>query len=133
MPADGDAGAARPRNGSTRLPRRLRQTLVCLLEGDSEKQLAARLQLSLPTAHQYVTALYRRFGVHSRAQLLSHVLLRVARGSWATVLKALDQDADDASRLAHDAWTTPHDAQSRFISRESSMNSAASATKNASA
>jgi DNA-binding NarL/FixJ family response regulator len=44
------------------------QTLACLLEGDSEKQVAARLGLSPATAHEYVTALYRHFGVQSRAQ-----------------------------------------------------------------
>jgi hypothetical protein len=40
-----------------RLSRRLGQTLACLLEGDSEKQVAARLGLSQATLHQYVTAL----------------------------------------------------------------------------
>jgi hypothetical protein len=30
----------------------------------------------------YVTALYRRFGVNSRAQLLAHVNKRVARREW---------------------------------------------------
>ena len=63
-----------------RLPPRLRQTLACLLEGDSEKQVAARLGLSPTTTHQYVTALYRRFGVRSRAQLLAHVMRRRERG-----------------------------------------------------
>jgi DNA-binding CsgD family transcriptional regulator len=50
---------------------RLRQTLACLLEGDSEKLVAVRLGLSEATVHQYVTALYRKFGVQSRAQLLA--------------------------------------------------------------
>jgi DNA-binding CsgD family transcriptional regulator len=56
---------------------RLRETLACLLEGDSEKQVAARLGLSNATVHQYVTALYRHFDVQSRAQLLAHVIRRV--------------------------------------------------------
>lgn len=64
------------------LSRRLRQTLACLMEGDSERQVAARLGVSRATAHQYVTALYRRFGVHSRGQLLAHVLRRRARPEW---------------------------------------------------
>jgi len=46
------------------------------LEGDSEKQVAARLGLSRQTVHQYVTMLYRHFGVFSRAQLLAHILRR---------------------------------------------------------
>jgi DNA-binding CsgD family transcriptional regulator len=58
---------------------RLRQTLACLLEGDSEKQVAGRLSLSQPTVHQYVTMLYRRFKVRSRAQLIARVLQRAPR------------------------------------------------------
>jgi DNA-binding NarL/FixJ family response regulator len=60
------------------LPPRLRQTLNCLLEGDSEKQVAARLGLSVSTVHQYVTMLYKRLGVRSRAELLAHVFRRRA-------------------------------------------------------
>ena len=53
---------------------RLRQTLACLLEGDSEKQVAARLSLSHATVHEYVTSLYRHFAVASRAELLARFL-----------------------------------------------------------
>jgi DNA-binding NarL/FixJ family response regulator len=67
---------------SDKLSPRLRQTLACLVEGDSEKQLAARLGLSQATIHQYVTALYRRFGVSSRAQLLALAIKRMARAGW---------------------------------------------------
>lgn len=63
---------------------RLRQTLACLLEGDSEKQIAARLSLSHATVHQYVTTLYRRFGVQSRGQLLAYVMKRKDRWHPAT-------------------------------------------------
>ncbi len=56
---------------------RLRQTLACLLDGDSEKQIADRLGLSHATIHQYVTTLYRHFGVRSRAQLLALVIKRI--------------------------------------------------------
>jgi len=68
--------AAEPRLDT--LSPRLRQTLACLIEGDSEKQAAARLGLSLATTHEYVTALYRRFKVRSRAQLMAHVIRRGA-------------------------------------------------------
>lgn len=71
-----------------KLPRRLRQTLACLVEGDSEKQIAARLGVSHATTHQYVTALYRRFGVNSRGQLLAHVVKRLARPEWRDGLEA---------------------------------------------
>jgi len=69
--------AAEP--GPDKLSPRLRQTLACLLEGDSEKQVAARLGLSQATTHQYVMALYRHFKVRSRAQLLAHVSRRMGR------------------------------------------------------
>jgi DNA-binding NarL/FixJ family response regulator len=65
-----------------KLSPRLQQTLACLLEGDSEKQIADRLGLSHATTHQYVTALYRHFGVGSRAQLMAYVLKRIGRGQW---------------------------------------------------
>ena len=65
-----------------KLSPRLRQTLACLLEGNSEKQVANRLGLSYDTTHQYVSALYRHFGVHSRPQLLLHAFRRMGRGSW---------------------------------------------------
>jgi len=66
--------AADDRFSPTRLPPRVRETLVCLLEGDSEKQVAARLGISGPTVHQYVTILYRHYGVATRAELLARVL-----------------------------------------------------------
>jgi DNA-binding CsgD family transcriptional regulator len=68
-----------------RLSPRLRQTLACLFEGDSEKLVAARLSLSAATIHQYVTALYRHFGVRSRAQLMAYVIARFGRSGWSDV------------------------------------------------
>jgi DNA-binding CsgD family transcriptional regulator len=50
---------------------RLEQTLRHLLGGDSEKQVARKLALSQHTVHVYVKALYRRFEVSSRAELLA--------------------------------------------------------------
>lgn len=52
-------------------------TLRGLARGRSEAQLAAELGLSPHTVHDYVKALYRHFGVQSRAELLA---LCVARG-----------------------------------------------------
>jgi DNA-binding CsgD family transcriptional regulator len=60
----------------TRLPPRVRETLSCLLDGDGEKQAAARMGLSRETVHQYVKALYRHYRVESRAELLARVLRR---------------------------------------------------------
>ncbi|MGH7279612.1 MAG: helix-turn-helix domain-containing protein, partial [Candidatus Rokuibacteriota bacterium] len=67
-------------------------TLACLVEGDSEKQIAARLGLSPTTVHQYVTALYRHFGVRSRGKLLAHIMARVGRGVWG---RSLDVETRD--------------------------------------
>jgi DNA-binding NarL/FixJ family response regulator len=74
------------------LSRRLRQTLACLAEGDGEKQVAARLGISPTTVHQYVTVLYRRFGVQSRSQLLAHVLPRSRRADWTRPLGDMPSD-----------------------------------------
>ena len=70
--------AAKDRRDLSRLSPRLRQTLECLQQGDGEKQVASRLGLSRPTVHQYVMALYRHFGVCSRAELLAY-FLRIPR------------------------------------------------------
>jgi DNA-binding CsgD family transcriptional regulator len=79
------------------LSRRLRQTLACLVEGDSEKQVAVRLGISATTVHQYVTDLYRRFGVQSRSQLLAHVLRRSRRADWAQSLSTTQPERPWAS------------------------------------
>ena len=50
---------------------RMEQTLRWLLGGDSEKQVAAKLKLSPHTVHVYVKAIYRRYGVSSRGELLA--------------------------------------------------------------
>ncbi len=55
---------------------RQRQTLAYLLEGDSEKQVAARLDIGVATVHTYVKALYRHYHVAGRAELLAWFLRR---------------------------------------------------------
>ena len=52
------------------LPFRLQQVLACLLQGDSEKQIARRLGISRHTVNRHVQRLYRRFEVHSRGELM---------------------------------------------------------------
>jgi DNA-binding CsgD family transcriptional regulator len=56
---------------SAALPPRLTQTLAALLDGDSEKQIALKLELSPHTIHNYVKALHQRFEVNSRGELLA--------------------------------------------------------------
>jgi DNA-binding CsgD family transcriptional regulator len=64
------------------LPPRLRQTLDGLLTGDSAKQIALRLGLSRYTVEDYIQALYRRFAVSSRAELVARFVRR-SRGNPA--------------------------------------------------
>jgi DNA-binding CsgD family transcriptional regulator len=63
----------------SQLPPRVRQTLRCLLEGDSDKQIAARLTISTHTVNQYAKQLYRHFGVSGRHELLA----RWVRRGWS--------------------------------------------------
>jgi DNA-binding CsgD family transcriptional regulator len=63
------------------LPPRQRQVLGCLLEGDGEKEAARRLKLRPDTLHEYVKAIYRRFGVSSRAELMALFLRRFRGGA----------------------------------------------------
>lgn len=57
-----------------RLSPRAQQTLDELMLGRSEKEIAAALGLSRHTIHEYVTSLYRSFGVRSRGELLAKCL-----------------------------------------------------------
>jgi DNA-binding CsgD family transcriptional regulator len=54
------------------LPRRMRETLEFLLIGDSEKQVASKLDIAQNTVHRYVGMLHQHFGVHSRGELLAY-------------------------------------------------------------
>jgi DNA-binding NarL/FixJ family response regulator len=58
------------------LASRVRQVLRCLLEGDSDKQIAARLRLTRHTVNQYVKTIFRHFGTGSRAELLARWIRR---------------------------------------------------------
>jgi DNA-binding CsgD family transcriptional regulator len=62
---------------------RVRAVLACLLEGDSDKQVAVRLKLSTYTVNQYVKAIFKHFGVVSRPELLARWVNRGwGRGGW---------------------------------------------------
>lgn len=50
---------------------RARQTLEHLLAGESEKQIAATLDLSPNTVHHYVKVIHKHFAVSSRSELLA--------------------------------------------------------------
>jgi DNA-binding NarL/FixJ family response regulator len=53
------------------LPRRHRQILELLFEGNTEREIAAQRTLSVHTVHEYVKQIYTHFGVSSRPELLS--------------------------------------------------------------
>lgn len=63
---------------------RVRAVLACLLEGDSDKQVAARLKLSVFTVNQYVKVIFNHFGVSSRPELLARWVRRGwgNKGGW---------------------------------------------------
>lgn len=57
--------------GGSALPLHLRKTLLQLLTGQLEKQIAGSLGISTNTAHHYVVLVYRHFSVRNRASLMS--------------------------------------------------------------
>jgi DNA-binding CsgD family transcriptional regulator len=63
-----DVRSARPMED---LSPRTRQVLQCILAGDSAKQIAAKLNLSVYTVQDYIKALYERFNVSGRGELLA--------------------------------------------------------------
>jgi DNA-binding CsgD family transcriptional regulator len=62
------------------LPPRARRVLRCLLDGDSDKQMVARLGLTRNTVNQHVKVIFAHFGVRSRAELLA----RWVRRGWGS-------------------------------------------------
>lgn len=55
---------------------RARQVLRCLLEGEGDKQVAARLGLSRHTVNFYVRQIFVHFGVSTRSELMSRWIRR---------------------------------------------------------
>lgn len=51
------------------LPRRLRQTLDLLLDGESPSRMARTMGISLHTVREHIDRLYRHYDVHSREEL----------------------------------------------------------------
>ena len=56
----------------------------------TEKQVAASMGVGVPTVHERVQAIYRHFGVTSRAELLAHFIRRY-RGALNDVRIAEDE------------------------------------------
>lgn len=72
MQIHGLLNAARP------LSPRERDVLRLLLTGASEREIARSRGVTPATTHQYVAAVLRNFGAHSRAELMSQWLRRLA-------------------------------------------------------
>lgn len=72
----GGALASGAEPGLRDLPKRQREVLGLLLEGLSEKEIAAELGLSKATVHEHATKLYRHFDASSRAELLARFIGR---------------------------------------------------------
>ena len=85
---EGEGGGTR--NLVRCLSRRERQVLQGLLRGLGEKAVAAELEISRHTVHVYVKAIYRKFGVMSRSELLAKfVVLQVVKDGADSTMVAL--------------------------------------------
>ncbi|HEY8514726.1 MAG TPA: LuxR C-terminal-related transcriptional regulator [Candidatus Binatia bacterium] len=102
-----------------RLTPREGQVLQHLLSGLAEKEIAYELGLGARTLHHHVTALYRKLGVRSRAELMALFLGTLRRKSGAQVgafsidVSRSDQPAGNApavSTTASSSSRTPHTA-----------------------
>ncbi len=68
----GNSGAMAPRGALIgKLSPRMVQVAHLLIEGYTQQEAADALGLQRHTVHDYVKQIYRRLGVHSRAQLLA--------------------------------------------------------------
>jgi DNA-binding CsgD family transcriptional regulator len=54
------------------------QVLGLAAEGRSNKEIAATLHVSVHTVEAHLTRIYRKLGVHSRAELIVRVRPRIA-------------------------------------------------------
>jgi DNA-binding CsgD family transcriptional regulator len=56
------------------MAQRQRETVVHLLAGKSEKEIAKEMGVSLHTIHGYVKEIHKKLGVNSRAELMARFL-----------------------------------------------------------
>jgi DNA-binding CsgD family transcriptional regulator len=75
--------------GVNALPKRLRQTLHCIRRAMGRKEIATELNISAHTAHAYEKALFTRYGVAGRAELMA-----LLAASIQPTLLPLEQDND---------------------------------------
>lgn len=70
------------------MPLHQRKVLLLMVTGLSEKQIADRLDISTNTAHQYVSTLFRRYGVRNRPSLMARWLGDMAEPEATRVWQA---------------------------------------------
>lgn len=92
-PLVGEALAAFSDPSPAALTSRTRQVLLCLLEGDGDKQIARRLGITPHTVNQYVKQIHRHFRVTSRSELLA----RWIRRGYGTRFLWADRDGTGSS------------------------------------
>lgn len=73
--------ASRPHLDGRHLTEREHQVLARLVDGLSNDEIAARLQVTTRTVEAHLTRLYERFGAHSRTELVA----RTVREGWLDV------------------------------------------------
>lgn len=56
------------------LPPRFQKVADCILEGLTEKEIPDRTGLTHATVRSYVRTMYKRLGVHNRAQFVAKIL-----------------------------------------------------------
>jgi len=56
------------------------ETVRCLLAGYSDKQIAAKLQISISTVRTHITRLFRKLSVNDRQELLLHIFSHFRNG-----------------------------------------------------
>lgn len=82
-PAIGSSLARFREPAPSALPPRVQQVLRCLLEGNGDKQVAARLGISPQTVNVYTKQIFRHFGVQGRSELLARWIRRGwSAGAW---------------------------------------------------
>lgn len=64
----------------SKLSQRARNVLVCILEGETDKEVSKRLSISPHTVNHYTKQIFSHFGVSSRAELLA----RWVRRGWSS-------------------------------------------------
>ncbi len=56
------------------------QIVRCLFDGNSDKQIAPHLKISIPTVRTHLSRLFRKLGVNDREELILHVIKHFRNG-----------------------------------------------------